>query len=134
MSVARRVVLSIVLGLLASGFLGPLLAMVSVRAGTDPWLGAHAAIVCARVCPGCRGPYVVRGGTRVNGSSRGGAPSKMYCQPASGALPTGGDLDAYELASGSLWVIAGSVVVVAPLLALASFAALSLTRRRAARP
>lgn len=132
MRLAQRIVLTVVLTVVASCLAAPLLGMVTVRAKTDPWLGGHAALVCPRVCGGCRGPYEIRDGTLVNGTSRRGEPSRMYCQPPSGALPASGDLRPYELESGALWVSAGALVLVAPVLALVVFAGLGLVRRRGA--
>lgn len=113
----------------AGGVASPLFAMVTVKAGTDPWLGAHAGLLCPRVCEGCRGPYEVRGGTRVNGSARRGARAAMYCQPPRGSLADVPSVGDYELENGSLWVIAGAGLVVMPTVALLSFLALTLLGR-----
>lgn len=130
MSTVRRIVLALLITLPVAGLLGPLFAMVTVRARTDPWFGAHAALVCARVCEGCHGPYEVRGGTQVNGSSRRGKASKMYCQPPRGTLDEAGDMAPYELAGGSIWVMLGAWALVVPATALATFAVLTAVGKR----
>ncbi|MDO9020700.1 MAG: hypothetical protein Q8S73_16030 [Deltaproteobacteria bacterium] len=130
MSAARNAAQAFLITVFVGGLLGPLYAMGSLMAGSDPWLGAHAAYTCPTICPGCHGPYESRGGTQVNGSSRRGRASKFYCQPPHGTLDDVDDLARYEFPDGSLVVIGASYAVVLPLVFAAAFGALRLLARR----
>lgn len=132
MSAARNAAQAFLITLFVGGLIGPVYAVATVVAGTDPWLGAHAAHVCGKICEGCHGPYETRGGTKVNGSSRGGKASKMYCQPPRGRLDSVDDLDRFVVEDGSLRVIGAGYSVVLPLVFGVAFAALRLRERRRA--
>lgn len=134
MSAARNVAQSLLLTLFVGGLLGPVYAVATVVSGSDPWLGAHAAHVCSTICDGCRGPYKARGATKVNGSSRGGQASKLYCQPAKGSLDEVDDLDRYAIEDGSISVIGAGYAVVLPLVFATAFGLLRLRARRLERP
>lgn len=133
MSMVRRGAQAALITVFLGGLLGPLYTLATVASGSDPWLGAHAAWTCERVCHGCHGPYATRGGTKVNGSSRGGKASKTYCQPPKGSLEDVEDLPRYEVEDGSVRVLLAGYLVVLPLVFLLSFGGLTLVQRRRAR-
>jgi len=130
MSVARNAAQAILITVFVGGLLGPVYTLGTVAAKSDPWLGAHAAHACDKICPGCRGPYETRGGTKSNGSSRGGKAAKFYCQPPRGTLNDVDDLARYEYPEGQLSVLGAGYSVMLPLVFAVAFGALRLRARR----
>jgi hypothetical protein len=130
MSVARSAAQAVLITVFVGAFLGPVYTVATAVAKTDPWLGAHAAHACAKICAGCRGPYETRGGTNSNGTSRGGKAAKFYCQPPRGTLNDVDDLARYEYPDGQLSVLAAGYSVMVPLVFAAAFGALRLRARR----
>ena len=130
MSVARNAAQAVLITVFLGGLLGPVYTLVTAFAKTDPWMGAHAAHACAKICTGCRGPYETRGGTNSNGTSRGGKAAKFYCQPPRGTLNDVDDLARYEYPGGQLSVLAAGYSVMVPLVFAAAFGALRLRTRR----
>lgn len=130
MSVARNAAQAALITVFVGGFAGPLYALATLVAGSDPWLGAHAAYVCGEICEGCRGPYASRGGTKVNGSSRGGKAAKLYCQPPKGSLDEVEDRERYVVEDGSVRVIGAGYGVMLPLVFGSAFGVVRVWARR----
>lgn len=125
------------LALLISLFVAPLVgvgfAVFMTVQGSDAWFGLQTQIVCDEVCPGCHGPVVRRGGTRVVQGAGRGRPSAMYCQPPTGTLDDAPDRERYRVGErGESFFLWGAVLPAFALVWSVLFVILRVRFRRAA--